>query len=105
LQQPSGIDAPSTTLPEASPEQLERVSTSGSGNGKLELHSLGSAASEIRLKIQKARQIVAGMVDVDRTVEEQEEEIQELETRIERQRAMLRKLGVNVDALEGGSGT
>jgi hypothetical protein len=38
------------------------------------------------------------MPDVERTVEEQEEEIAGLELRVERQRAMLRNLGVNLDA-------
>jgi hypothetical protein len=110
LQQPSGIEAPAgaqdgsgAALPEGSPQQFERVASSG--NGKLELHDLGSATSAIRLKIQKARQIVANMPDVERTVEEQDEEISELETRVERQKAMLRKLGVNLDAQEGGDGT
>lgn len=110
LQQPSGIEAPSgppdgsgAALPEGSPQQLERVASGGSG--KLELHDLGSAASAIRLKIQKARQVVADMPDVERTVEDQEEEIAELETRVERQKAMLRKLGVSLDVQEIADGT
>lgn len=104
LQQPSGIDAPagaqdssSAALPEGSLQQLERVASGA--NGKVELHDLGSAASTIRLKIQRARQTIASMPDIGRTVEEQAEEIAELEHRVEKQKAMLRKLGVRYDAV------
>jgi uncharacterized coiled-coil protein SlyX len=59
----------------------------------------------VRLKIQKAKAVVANMPDVERTVEEQEEEIAELELRVERQRAMLRKLGVDLDAQQKSTAT
>ncbi|KIW00397.1 uncharacterized protein PV09_08106 [Verruconis gallopava] len=109
LQQPSGIEAPvgaqdgnSAALPEGSPsQQLER--TVSGGSGKLELSHLDAAASAIRLKIQKARQLVANMPDIERTVEEQEEELAELESRVTRQRAMLAKLGVNLEASTSAS--
>ena len=110
LQQPSGLEAPTgaqdasgTNLPEGSPQQLERV-TSGASS-KLEISNLDTAASAVRLKIQKAKQVVANMPDVERTVEEQEEEIAELEVRVERQRAMLKKLGVDLDAQQKQDGT
>lgn len=110
LQQPSGIDVPSgaqdgsgTALPEGSQQQLERVASGGSG--KLDISNLDTAASAIRLKIQKAKHIVANMPDAKRTVEEQEEEVAELEVRVERQRAMLRKLGVDLEAQQRADGT
>jgi hypothetical protein len=111
LQQPSGLDpqpgtqdASHTGLPGGSPQQLERVSSSG-GGGKLDISNLETAASAVRLKIVKARHIVENMPDVDRTVEEQEDEIRELEVRVKRQRAMLKKLGVDLDGQQKTGGT
>lgn len=99
LQQPSGIEPPPAQDGSANAQgesSLERVKSSE--EGKLDISNLDTAASSIRLKIQKAKQIVANMPDVERTVEEQEEEIAELEVRVERQRAMLKRLGVDLDA-------
>lgn len=45
------------------------------------------------------------MPDVERTVEEQEEEIAQLELRVERQKAMLKKLGVDLEAQQKADGT
>ena len=42
--------------------------------------------------IQNARVAVAALPDVDRTVEEQEAEMRELEERIERQREVLKEV-------------
>lgn len=49
----------------------------------LSAKDLGSEASAIKIKIQKARAAVEALPDVDRTVQEQELEIRELEDRIE----------------------
>jgi RNA polymerase II transcription mediator complex subunit 9 len=48
--------------------------------------------SQIKVRIQRARVAVRGMSDVERSIEEQEEEIRELEGCIERQRGVLRGL-------------
>lgn len=60
----------------------------------LEIHQLAAAASALKVRLQRARQACARLGDVDRTVEEQEEEMAELETRVAKLRAVLEELGV-----------
>ena len=55
----------------------------------LSAKDLGSEASAVKIRIQKARSAVEALPDVDRTVEEQEEEISELEERIEGMKEVL----------------
>jgi RNA polymerase II transcription mediator complex subunit 9 len=64
-----------------------------SGPGHLDIQQLGAASSGIKVKIQKARNAVKDMPDVDRSIEDQEEEIEALEERIAKMRAMLGNLG------------
>jgi DNA repair ATPase RecN len=47
----------------------------------------------VRQKIQAAREVVAGLPDIDKSVEEQEEEIRRVEARIERLRVVSREVG------------
>lgn len=54
---------------------------------------LSIAASAIKIKIQKARVAVAGLPDVERTIEEQESEIREFDGEVERLRGVLKELG------------
>ena len=54
----------------------------------------------MRIKIQKARAVVAALPDMERLVEEQEVEMRELEGEVVRLRGVLRGLG----ALGGGEG-
>lgn len=56
----------------------------------LEIKQLATEASKIKIRIQKARQTVKGMPDIDKTVEEQQEEIEELEAKCEALRTVLR---------------
>lgn len=49
----------------------------------LSAKDLGSEASAMKIKIQKARAAVEALPDADRTVQEQEQEIRGLEDRIE----------------------
>jgi mediator complex subunit MED9 len=58
----------------------------------LDISQLDAAANPIRAKFRKLRQMIPRLPDIDRTVEEQEEEIGEIEARIERQRGMLEGL-------------
>jgi cell division septum initiation protein DivIVA len=52
--------------------------------------------------MQKARRAVLALPDIDRTTEDQEEEIEDLEARIARLKASLRELGRStVEAEEG----
>lgn len=53
---------------------------------------LQAEASSIRSKIRKAREAVAALPDVDRSIEQQEEEITMLTEKIEKQRRVLRAL-------------
>jgi RNA polymerase II transcription mediator complex subunit 9 len=57
---------------------------------ELDQKDVDHESSHIRLKIEKARAMVANLPDMDRTVAEQKREIQELEERIEKQRAMIK---------------
>ena len=54
---------------------------------------LATEAAAVKIQIQKARALVESLPDVDRTVQEQEQEIQELEERIRAQKAVLRRIG------------
>jgi len=54
---------------------------------------LSIAASAVKIKIQKARVVVTGLPDVERTIEEQESEIGELEWEVERLKGVLKELG------------
>ncbi len=59
----------------------------------LDPKDLPQAAVPIKLKIQKAKAAVSALPDVERTIEEQEDEIQELQGRIGRLRGVLGELG------------
>jgi len=58
----------------------------------LDIQHLEQAANSVRVQIQKARQGVADLPDIDRTVEEQQEEIEWLEERIAKMQAMMNKV-------------
>ncbi|KAH7378757.1 RNA polymerase II transcription mediator complex subunit 9-domain-containing protein [Pyrenochaeta sp. MPI-SDFR-AT-0127] len=62
-------------------------------DGPLEIQHVATAANDVRLKIQKARRAVMALPDIDRTCEDQEDEIEDLEARIARSKASLRELG------------
>lgn len=64
-----------------------------SGDGPLEIQHLATAATALKLKISKARRAVMALPDMDRTCEDQQEEIEYLEARIARQKAALQGLG------------
>jgi RNA polymerase II transcription mediator complex subunit 9 len=76
----------------------------------LEPKDLPQAAVPIKLKIQRAKAAVSALPDVERTVEEQQEEIRELEGRIRNLRGVLGELGrrageKDVDAKGGRIGS
>jgi hypothetical protein len=58
----------------------------------LDIGHLDGAANPIRVKIGKAKTLIGQLGDIDRTVDEQEEEIEELEARVKQQLASLKKL-------------
>lgn len=59
----------------------------------LEAKDLFTASSAIRIRIQKARAVVEGLPDVDRTTEEQDDEIEELMARIASLRGVIADFG------------
>ncbi|KAF2868867.1 RNA polymerase II transcription mediator complex subunit 9-domain-containing protein [Massariosphaeria phaeospora] len=63
------------------------------GDGPLEMQHLATAATDVKLKIQKARRAVMALPDIGRTLEDQQEEIEDLQARIARLKASLRELG------------
>ncbi|KAF2266149.1 hypothetical protein CC78DRAFT_160247 [Lojkania enalia] len=65
------------------------------GDGPLEIQHLATAATELKLKIQKARRAVLALPDMDRSCEDQQEEIDYLEARIARMKATLQGLGAS----------
>ncbi|KAF2731727.1 hypothetical protein EJ04DRAFT_566627 [Polyplosphaeria fusca] len=68
-----------------------------SDDGPLEIQQLATAATELKLKIQKARRAVMALPDIDRSCEDQQEEIEYLEARIARQKAALQSLAQSGD--------
>ncbi|EED20226.1 conserved hypothetical protein [Talaromyces stipitatus ATCC 10500] len=63
-------------------QEVTNTATPSSSLPPLEAKDLFTAASAIRIRIQKARAVVDNLPDVDRTTEEQEDEIEELQERI-----------------------
>ena len=65
--------------------------------------SLGTATSEVKNKIKKARVAVQGLPDVDRAIEEQEVEIEELEREVERLKGVIKGIAESAgEACEEG---
>lgn len=74
------------TAPSPAPAQAN-------ADGPLEIQHVATAATDIKLKIQRAQRAVMALPEIDRTCEDQEEEIEDLEARIARLKASLRELG------------
>ncbi|KAF1839721.1 hypothetical protein BDW02DRAFT_7863 [Decorospora gaudefroyi] len=75
-----------------------------STEGPLEIQHVVTAANDIRLKIQKARRAVMALPDIDRTCEDQDDEIEHLEMRIARLKASLSELGTSAPTAEDMNG-
>jgi len=58
----------------------------------LDIGHLDATANPIRVKIGKAKTLIGQLGDIDRTVEEQQEEIDELEARVKKQMESLKNL-------------
>lgn len=63
-----------------------------SADGPLDIQHVATAANDVRLKMQKARRAVMALPEIDRTCEDQEDEIEDLEARIARAKAALTEL-------------
>lgn len=70
----------------------------------LEPKDLPNETLQIKTKIRNALKALEKLPDMDRTVEEQQLEIEELEERIARQRAMIVKLGEVAKGLQARMG-
>lgn len=68
----------------------------------LDPKSLLTGASAVKIRIQKARNAVEEMPDIERTIAEQEEEIAMLEKRIRRLRGVLDDFRGRSEKLAGG---
>jgi hypothetical protein len=89
----SRLKDPSTTgastsgsPPAASPSQL------AVGNGSLTIKDIPAATDELKHKLHRARAQIKELPDMERSIEDQEEEIGEWVDRIKRQREVLEKL-------------
>jgi hypothetical protein len=59
----------------------------------LEIQQVAAATTEVKLKLQRARTAVMALPDIDRTCEDQRDEIEYREARIEKLKASLQQLG------------
>ncbi|KAL5116804.1 hypothetical protein ACEQ8H_005285 [Pleosporales sp. CAS-2024a] len=82
------LEPPSPPPPAATPTPSQLAA-----EGPLEIQHVATAANDIRLKIQRARRAVLALPDVDRTCEDQEQEMADLEARIAQLKTSLRELG------------
>ncbi|EWC44580.1 hypothetical protein DRE_06661 [Drechslerella stenobrocha 248] len=71
------------------PAAEQSPGATANGLAPLEPKDVDAEASRIRLKIQKARAIISEMPDIERTIDEQEEEIKALEAKIKKQKEVL----------------
>ncbi|CAG8887804.1 unnamed protein product [Penicillium egyptiacum] len=87
---PNGGHNGNTTSSHAVPE----VSVLGStAHPPLDVKTLPTETSSVRIRIQKARTVVEGLPDVHRSVNDQQREIAELEDRVRRLRSVISDFG------------
>lgn len=70
----------------------------------LEPKDLPAEVLQIKAKIRRALRELEKLPDMDRSVQEQEDEIAELEAKIEKQRAMVRRFGELAKGMQGRNG-
>ncbi|KAL6852981.1 hypothetical protein ACO1O0_007530 [Amphichorda felina] len=85
---------------------VEKKDGSAPSGGGLTFKDVTRASDGIKHKLQRAREQVRALPDMQRGIEEQEAEMKELEARIERQRALLGRLREEGAVLvkDGGEG-
>lgn len=90
----TGVDAAASVPGRPSaPAVPETSALSSNASVPLDVKRLPTESSSIRIRIQKARAIVESLPDVQRSVADQEREIEELEDRISRLRSVLADFG------------
>jgi hypothetical protein len=80
---------PSTQTPFSPPITSSPALTNPTNTTPLAPKDLATASSIVKIKIQKARVAIRGLPDMERTIEEQELEIWELEKEVERVNGIL----------------
>ncbi|OJJ72021.1 hypothetical protein ASPBRDRAFT_125917 [Aspergillus brasiliensis CBS 101740] len=88
---PTGAAAPTVTS--AGPGGAEISGLGSSTSPALDIKDLPTEVSSIKIRIQKAQAVVENLPDVDRSVADQEEEIQELEDRIAKLKSVISDFG------------
>lgn len=83
LKDPSTGASTAGSPPETSPSQL------ASGTAPLTIKDIPAATDELKHKLHRAKVQVKELPDIDRSIEEQEEEMREWEEKIARQRETL----------------
>ncbi|KAK6344202.1 hypothetical protein TWF696_007843 [Orbilia brochopaga] len=78
--------------------------TAATAVASLEPKDVDAEASRIRIKIQKARVVLGELPDISRTIEQQEEEMKALETKIAQQREVLGRIR-QLQAVKDAAGT
>ncbi|KAL4962403.1 RNA polymerase II mediator complex middle subunit MED9 [Aspergillus stella-maris] len=68
----------------------------------LDVKNLPTEVSSIKIRIQKAQAVVESLPDIDRTVDEQEEEIHDLEDRITRLKSVIADFGRRANDTNSG---
>ncbi|KAI0886995.1 RNA polymerase II transcription mediator complex subunit 9-domain-containing protein [Annulohypoxylon maeteangense] len=88
------LPPPPTSVPSLhhSQPQTANGATTTTNTGELSLKEIAPAADVLKHRFQRARALVRGLPDVNRTMTEQEAEIAALEGRLARQRDMLARL-------------
>jgi small-conductance mechanosensitive channel len=80
-------------------------SHAASGTGPLTIKDIPAATDQLKHKLQRARAQAKELPDIDRSIAEQQQEIQELEARIAKQRDVLESLRqASMAAARGGQG-
>lgn len=94
---------PSTTDPTSSADEHD-IGAYYQDQPPLEPKDLPTEVLAIKAKIRKALREVEKLPDMESSVEEQEDDIRELEERVQRQRAMVRRFGELAGEVKVGRG-
>ncbi|KAI9929228.1 hypothetical protein ASPWEDRAFT_168932 [Aspergillus wentii DTO 134E9] len=95
---------PSSSAPGPTSVTAEIAALGSNAPPPLDIKDLPTEASSIKIRIQKAHNVVSNLPDVERSVAEQETEIEELEDRIARLQSVISDFGKRAGA-EGSKRT
>ncbi|KAJ5808603.1 hypothetical protein N7474_009872 [Penicillium riverlandense] len=75
------------------PSSLDLTNLEPNAHPPLDVKDLPTETSSVKIRLQKARTVVEGLPDVDRSVAEQQQEIEELEDHVARLRSVISDFG------------